>query len=62
MGYLNYLKMKTREKLGASYDISLAGWCVIATLVVAAIIAVFPDMVSDLIEKIFNNFDDKLGL
>ena len=62
MNFLNYVKMKTGEKKGLSYDISLAGWCVIATLVVAAVILVFPDLVTDLIEKIFDNFDAKLGL
>ena len=62
MSYVTYVKMKLRSKIGESNSISIGGWCVIATLVVAGIIAIYPDLVSGLIEKIFDNFDEKLGL
>lgn len=62
MNFLNYLSLKMTQKKGETHTISIAGWCVIASLVTIALMAMFPDLVSGLIKDIFKNFTTKLGV
>mgnify|MGYP001133765021 CR=1 FL=1 len=62
MNFLNYLLFKMRQRNGESNTISIAGWCVIASLVVIALMTKLPNLISDLIGDIFSNFSTKLGV
>ncbi len=62
MNFLNYLLSKMTQKKGETHTISIAGWCVIASLVVIALMTKLPDLVSGLITDIFQNFTTKLGV